>query len=242
MPVRKVSEAKFKFNFMVYGDSGVGKTLLSGSAFDVPELNPMLFISVEGGEYTLRKSYSEIDVVRVNSWAELQGVYEDLKSTNYYRSAVIDSLTEVQKIGMSYTMQRRRGDDDMAIPEIKDWGINIEQTRNFVRKVRDLEGVSTIFTALAKSDTDKRTGLTRKKPYLDGKLADEVAGFLDIVTYLYVEEVNKVNKRILLTETMPGFVAKDRSALLPAQIVNPTMPIIFNYLTGKVTENNDVQA
>lgn len=241
LPILKVSETKLNFNFLVYGDSGTGKTRLAGSAIEVADLNPILLLDVEGGTLTLRSTYPGIDTIRIDSWAKLQRVYDILKLGQHgYKTIIVDSLTEVQKLGMDHTMDTRHGDDELAVPEIKEWNINIEQTRKFVRLCRDLENVNTIFTALVRVDTDKRSGLARKKPMLSGKVADEVAGFLDIVTYLYVEEVNGESIRILLTGTRPGTVAKDRSNALPLQIANPTMSTIYQLINGKVTE--DVQA
>ena len=236
LPVRKVFETKFKFNLLIYGSSGAGKTRLAGSAFEVEELNPLLFCDIEGGGLTLRSTYPDVETVRVNSWIDLKNVYDDLKLGKHgYRTVILDSLTEMQKLGMDHTMAVRHAGDDLSVPEIKEWNINVEQVRKYVRAFRDLHGVNVIFTALERIDIDKRTQLSRSKPSLSGKVADEVAGFLDIVTHLRVEEVDGVNTRILLTANTPGKVAKDRSNLLPMQLANPTMLEIFNFINGKVT-------
>lgn len=244
LPVRKVSETVLKFNFMVYGLSGVGKTRLSGSAFDVPELCPILLLNIEGGDLTLRGLWPDIEAVRITSWDQLKRVYETLKQGNHgFKTVILDSVTEMQKLGMDHTMFQRHGSDDLAVPEIKEWNINVEQVRKFVRAFRDLENVNVIITALERVDIDKRTQLSRKKPSLSGKVADEVAGFLDIVTYLYVGDVDGENCRILLTGNTPGVVAKDRSDRLPLQMINPTMSEIYNYISsGKKEVSNDVQA
>lgn len=243
LPIRKVKDSNFKFNFLVYGLSGAGKTRLVGSSFDVPELNPILMLNIEGGELTLRSTYPDVEAVRITSWPQIKKLYDSLKAGDYYyKTIIIDSVTEMQKFNMDHTMLSRHGDNDLAVPEIKEWNINVENTRKYIRLFRDLEDVNVIFTALERIDTDKRTGLSRKKPSLSGKVADEVAGFLDIVTYLYVEEVDGENKRILLTGNTPSVVAKDRSNLLPLQILNPTMTDIYNFINGKVSEDNVIQA
>lgn len=243
LPIRKVSETVPKFNMLVYGQSGAGKTRLLGSTFEVEELSPMLLIDIEGGGLTLQTTYPDVETVRVKSWAKLKEIYEQLKLGNHgYKTVGIDSLTEAQKMGMDFTMDTRHPGQELAVPEIKEWNINVEQVRKFVRLFRDLEGVNTIFTALERVDVDKRTQLSRRKPSLSGKVADEVAGFLDIVTFLYVEEIEKVNTRILLTGNTASTVAKDRSNLLPLQIPNPTMSTIYDYIKGKVKIEDDIQA
>lgn len=238
LPVYTVQEKELKFNFLVYGESGVGKTRLCGSVRDVPELCPALLLDIEGGGLTLRSIYPDIECVRIDSWTKLQTVYKRLKDNNEhsYRTIIIDSVTEMQKIGMDHTMQVRKGGDDLSVPELKEWNINIEQVRRYVRLFRDLEGVNTLFTALVRVDVDKRTSLSRKKPSLSGKVADEICGFLDIVTYLGMEEVEGVNTRILQTGNTPGTVAKDRSNYLPMLMANPTMADIYNHINRKAAQ------
>lgn len=232
LPIYEVRDKEPKFNFLVYGESGVGKTRFCGSVCDVEELCPALMLDVEGGSLTLRSIYPRLECVRIDTWDKLKRVYSKLKQEpgHGYKTIILDSVTEMQKIGMDYTMLTRHGGDDLSVPEIKEWNINIEQVRKYVRAFRDLEGVNTLFTALVRVDVDKRTGLSRKKPSLNGKVADEVCGFLDIVTYLGMEEVDGVNTRILQTGNTPGTVAKDRSNFLPMLIANPTMTDIYKFI------------
>ena len=232
LPVYQVKDKEPKFNFLVYGESGVGKTRLLGSVHEVPELCPALLLDVEGGSLTLRNIYPELECVRIDTWEKLKKVYTRLKThpDHGYKTIILDSITEMQKIGMDYTMRIRKDGDDLNVPELKEWNINIEQVRKYVRAFRDLEGVNTLFTALVRVDVDKRSGLSRKKPSLNGKVADEVCGFLDIVCYLGMEEVEKVNTRILQTGNTPGTIAKDRSNYLPMLIANPTMMDIYKYV------------
>lgn len=232
LPITKISESKPFLNILIYGSSGVGKTRLAGSADDVPEMRKVLFIDVEGGTLTLQNSpYNGVDIVRVKSWADMQRVYDDLyRGTHGYTTVIIDSLTEIQKLSMDKIMRNLIEDNetrDADVPGIREWNINIEQTRKFVRLFRDLP-MHTIITALDKSEQNKRTGQIKRKPSLSGKVADEVAAFLDIVVYLYVKEVGDENKRLLLTYHTEDTVAKDRSGLLPPVIADPTMQIIYN--------------
>jgi hypothetical protein len=243
LSVAPVKDRLRTMNILIYGESGVGKSILSASADAVPEMRPVLVIDIEGGTLSLTHTYPEVHVVRVKSWKELQLLYNELHAGNHnYRTIVIDSLTETQKFGM-YSIMRdvieKDDERDPDIPSMREWGKNIEQTRRLVRGFRDLE-MNTIFTALAKSDKDQRTGTTTKKPYLSGKLADEVAAFLDIVVYYYVknvqEEGNTVTKRLLLTTATDTLVAKDRSGKLPMVIESPTMKTIYKATVATTEE------
>lgn len=240
LPISKVKEQEPYFNMLVYGESGVGKTRLAGSSDAVPEMRRVLFIDVEGGSLTLKSCYPEVDVLRVKSWSDMQNVYDELYLNQHgFNTIVIDSLTEIQKMSMDKIMRRRVEENEEAdadVPGIREWNINLEQTRKFVRLFRDLP-VNTIFTALVKLDKNMRTGATRRKPSLSGKVADEVAAFLDIVVYLYSKEVGDENKRMLLTGQTEDTVAKDRSNHLPMIIEDPTMETLFKHINRGVITN-----
>lgn len=223
-------------NALIYGQSGVGKTQLAGSADAVPEMRPVLFIDVEGGALTLTNSYPDAEVVRVTTWTEMQNLYYELGRCEHpYRTIVLDSLTEIQKFSMMQIMKdliKKEPDRDPDIPSLREWGKNIEQIRLFVRAFRDLP-VNTIFTALEKTDKDPKTGTWYTRPGLPGKAGAEIAAFLDLVLYYYVKNVKKgdevVRERLLLTGATETQVAKDRSNNLPLVLQNPTMQDIYDY-------------
>lgn len=229
LAIKRVKENTPYFNMLVYGESGSGKTTLAGSADAVPEMRRVLFVDVEGGTLSLRSRYPDVEVVRVKTWSEMTGVYNDLSVGNHgFSTIVIDSLTECQKMSMDKILRAKMEDNEEPsdVPGIREWNINIEQTRRFVRLFRDLP-VNTIFTALSKSDKNMKTGASRRKPSLSGKVADEVAGFLDIVTYLYMKDIEGVNTRVLLCGQTEDTVAKDRTDKLPLTLPNPTMSEIW---------------
>jgi len=236
LPIQRVSQGAPLINMLVYGESGIGKTRIAGSADAVPAMRRVLLIDVEGGTLTLRDTYPEVETVRVKTWAEMQGVYDALFAGNHgYTTIIIDSITEIQKMSMAAVMRRLMEEDGTPgndIPSLREWGINLEQTRKFVRAFRDLP-VNTVFTALVKTDKNPRNGAIKRKPSLSGKLSDEIAGFLDIVVYLYAKEINGEHKRILLCGQTEDTVAKDRSNKLPMLIEDPTMTNIWELLHNK---------
>lgn len=220
------------FNGIFYGFSGVGKTLLAGSAAAVEALSPVLFIDLEGGTLTLREKYPQVDVVRVKTWKEMQNVYDELYESMPYKTVVMDSLTETQKFGMYLIMLdvvRDDPDRDPDIPGLRDWGKNIEQTRKLVRAFRDLP-CNTIFTALNAEEKDKKSGLTLNRPSLSGKLKDEVAAFVDVVGYLYMKEVDEEQKHLMLFQQTDTTIAKDRSNKLPIVMEEPSMQKIYDIM------------
>lgn len=235
--VEKVIERVPTFNMLIYGKSGVGKTRLAGSALQVPEMREILIVDIEGGTLTLRKDFPTAPVVRVQSWTDMQKVYDALFAGGHgFKTVVLDSLTEIQKFNMSEIMRNLIDDNenrDPDVPSLREWGKNLEQTRRFVRAFRDLP-LNVIFTALLREDKD-RAGKPINLPSLSGKMAQEVAAFLDIVLYYSVKEVpddegGTRTARVLQSVATESTTAKDRSGLLPPVLIDPTMTDLYDII------------
>ena len=243
LAVTKVVNRSNFLNIMVFGDSGVGKTHLAGSADDVPDLRPVIVIDFEGGTESLVRNFPNVEQVRVSSWPEMQKVYDELhRGQHGYQTVILDSLTEIQKFNMYTIMEELvadKPDREIDVPSMREWGRNLEQMRKFVRAFRDLP-MNTIFTALKKEDKNEKTGMVTTLPSLSGKLAGEVAAFLDVVVYYYMKSVTeddkKVDKRILLSAKTETIVAKDRTGTLPQVLVEPCMRDLFDLIHGNTTK------
>lgn len=239
--IQRVVERRPHFNMLVYGDSGTGKTYLAGTAYAVPEMQRMLFIDIEGGSLTLRKDFPNIETVRIESWKQMQELYDALRAGGHgFNTVALDSLTEIQKFNMDQIMLKLiEGNDerDMDVPSLREWGKNLEQIRRFVRAFRDLP-LNVIFTALRRIDKD-RLNRPINMPSLSGKMAGEVAAFLDIVLYYSIKEVDdpdgpgKKQLRVLQSAATESTTAKDRSGLLPPVMVGPTMEQLYDAIVRR---------
>src|SRR4051794_28795708 len=83
LKVQPVAEQDKFLNVLIYGESGAGKSRLSGSASKVAEMSPVLLLDFEGGTLSLRDIYPAVEVVRITSFSQLQGVYNDLYSAKH---------------------------------------------------------------------------------------------------------------------------------------------------------------
>jgi hypothetical protein len=243
LKIAPVSEHPPFINMLIYGEPGAGKTVLAGSADAVAEMSPVLVADVEGGAFSLRAFYPKVDVVRVTSIMDLANILEALKAgESEYKTVVLDSLTEIQKMVMSVIMQQVVIEDperDPDIPSIREWGKNSEQIRKIVRRFRDLP-MNVIFTALLDSDKDPKTNKVKHYPSLPGKLKREIPGFVDIVAFLYNKDVQLEgddearDHRLLLTKSTESHICKDRSNNLEPVMADPDMISIHRAVLGDV--------
>lgn len=246
--VKPPAESVEFLNLLIYGEPGVGKTLLAGSAADHKDTAPVLFLDVEGGVTTLRKR-TDIDVVQIRDVEKIVAIHDELQKHKGggYKTVVIDSLSELQKIDMRSVMtdeyNRARNPDtlDKDVPTQRAWGKSLERLRRIIRAYKDLP-VHTIMTTLVNSTTDEQTNVTSYHPALPGKMRGEAPGFFDVVGYLRVKEEQNgaVRRRLLQVTASSKVIAKDRTNALgydkdgvsTGVIYDPTIPDIWHAIAN----------
>jgi len=234
-------------NLLLYGDPGVGKTLFCGTAIDLEETSPVLFLDCEAGTRTLASPrFSAIDVKTVKRIKDMSLIYNELEKEDYYKTVIIDSLGELQRLDMNDIMReqfnRKPETTDIDVPSVREWGKTQVHIRNIVRAYRDLP-CNTLFTCHAKTSVeDESTGYVKFLPSLPGKLATEIAGFVDIVGYMYVkaERVVLPDKtqeerfvRKMLFQSNGTYMCKDRTDALGQVVEEPTVPKLWSIIQGE---------
>jgi phage nucleotide-binding protein len=200
---------------LIYGEPGVGKTTLAGSA------PSPLVIDVERGSRSLLNIGNPVDVLEFRSIEQVEATIQYAKNGNTafdkYETIVFDSITE---------MQARLIDQQLRIlgagaPVYKaDWGVygeNTQRLRMLISAFRDIEK-NLICTAHAKLEKDEQTGLNVVRPQLTPGLAKTVVGIFDIVGYL---RINTKGERVLRVQPSKTVLAKSRLSL-PDEITSPT--------------------
>lgn len=240
--VKPPLETILYLNLLVYGEPGAGKTYLCGTAQDSEDTKPILFLDVEGGSVTLRRR-QDVDVVQIRTMDQLIGVGNELfRNPGYYRTVIIDSLTELQKLDMRTVMREAKDKSpnperiDEDIPHQQAWGKSGVRMSRIVRFFKDLP-VNTIMTCLVNTewendDKNKQTDIVKLYyPSLPGKLRSEIPGYFDIVGLL----VANANTQGQITRTLQvaktkKVVAKDRTSSLGLIVQEPSIPTLWSMI------------
>lgn len=164
-----------------------------------------------------------------------------------YRTVILDSLSELHK----YLVYKWTGIDvgttklDEEIEKMENWQQAQEQFRLLIRSFRDLP-MNVIFVSAEAIEPNERN--KKKNPHagqslpkLAGQMAGDVAGFIDIVGYLYREIVpgGDTHRYLYLGAGYEGWISKHRFENLPdlEYVEDPTLTSILD-LARKDAENN----
>lgn len=235
-------------NLMVYADSGTGKTVFGGSD------DRVLFIAPEdSGTISAKRHGSKADKWPVQSWNDLLEAYEYLydqieeNGSLPYDWIVIDSLTEMQYMAMSYVLKKGvedRPTKDPEVPEIQDWQRYYIIFEKMVRAFNDLD-VNVLYTALARKVEDAE-GEDFYVPDIQGKdylLAMKIASLMTSFGQMVIElqpqidaEGNETGKKVRRrriywedTETSRG---KDRTRALAPTTDGLTLKAVRRKIEG----------
>lgn len=167
-------------NLLVYGDSGIGKTVFAGSDDEV------LFIAPEdNGTLSAKRFGSNAKKWKVVRWNDIVASYTWLASleTIPFNWVVLDSLTEMQQMCMRHILEeavRNNPARDPDVPQLQDWQPYFEKVRKMIKLFNALP-VNCLFTAL-QQDEENEDGEKVVLPMMQGKgtqYAKQVASWMD---------------------------------------------------------------
>lgn len=221
---------------LVYGDSGMGKTLLAAT------MPAPVLISAESGLLSLKPKNVErvfgladpsvtynMPVILVRNVDDLTEAYNWCLKANearQFQSVGLDSLTEIAEVVLN-NAKRQVKDPRQAYGEL------IEKMETLIRAFRDLPGKHVYMAAKMEPMKDELTGIVRFGPSMPGaKLGPKLPYYFDEVFRLAVNKDGQGNPyRYFQTQPDLQFVAKDRSGAL-ASIERPHLSHCFSKILG----------
>lgn len=216
----------------VYGEAGMGKTLLAATA---PQ--PVI-LAVEAGLLSLRKQNIEkvfgvgtagitydIPVIKINTYEDLVDAYNwcsNPANGQYWQTALLDSVTEIAEVILNHA-KRSSKDPRQA------YGDLIDKMGDTIRKFVKIPGKHVVFNAKMEPFKDEFTGITRMLPMMPGaKLGPKFAYEFDEVFRMGVnKDAQGQPFRFFQTQPDLQYVAKDRSGALAA-MEYPHLGYVFN--------------
>ena len=197
MQIKTFNAIDHKIKAVVYGASGTGKTVFWWTA---PK---PIFASAEG--WLLSIAGKNPAFVEIRSLKDLQDLHDYLKTqTHEFETVVIDSITEINDI-IKLDIEKRTG----RSMQVQDWWELSKKIKWILRWFRDLP-MHTLFIAQESVEKDEDK-VTKIVPSLNGKAATEIAYFMDIVWYLFID---KAGERKMITAPNEKLLTKDRTSLI----------------------------
>jgi hypothetical protein len=123
--------------------------------------------------------------------------------------------------------------------ELQDYGTNTQEMRHLIRQFRDLE-MHVGFVALEKREQDD-DGKVTYGPDLTAKLAEDLAGFVDIVchTFTLAQGDDEEPEYWGLFRASGKYTAGDRFKALPPRLINPSFDRVIAYVNGDLDVESD---
>lgn len=204
MQVKSTKDIKpTKINMLIIGESGAGKTTLAKTL-----TGKTIVVSLESGLLSL-KDY-DIDYVELeerNKLGSLRSILEEIKKSDY-ENIYFDSLTEIAQCFVEDATKEYPEDSK----NFKKWGLYNETFMKFLKYTRDMDK-NVFYTCLQKPDKDD-VGRKDFLPDIPGSISKRVGAHMDFVFYLKIFTKEGEKARALLTSSIEGYAAKDRSGKL----------------------------
>lgn len=212
---------------IIYGPSGVGKSMLAASSDEIEDFNKVLIVDVEGSAAGIGRMYPNVDVIRADTFEKLEDIRQSLlRDEHPYKTVIFDTLNVAQDRAIAHFTEKFSG---YAI-----WGEVNKWTVNFVREFHHSD-MLVFFIAHEKRDKDDTTGRIETTLRLKGQSLAEVPTVVDLVGYMNWEIDGEGNlQRCLIVDKNPAIVTKNRFGL-DSKIYNPTLLEIQTQIIAKAS-------
>lgn len=259
LPTRPVSDVTGNGSFVLYGQSGTGKTTIAAT---FP--GPVLIADIKDRGTDSVSDAEDCEVMEVESWDDFEMIYwflKNKKNRGKYNTLVIDTVSQLQQLAVLKILESKKKSTDRAgdwgTMTKKDWGDVSSMMKEWITNLRDLRGIKIVFIAQHRvfnvgDDTDEEEML---QPEVGPRLSPSIAAHLNAEAYLVgntfikmktvIEKDQKGRRRekqkpiyCLRVGPNPIYVTKVRkpkSIILPDVIVDPTYEKIMSSL--KETRN-----
>ncbi len=257
--MKRVNQDNEFLRILFVGRSGSGKTRTAYSAALDPRTGPVLGLDARGQPRSIRAYNPQPDILRLEGLQDITAAYRWLKAGQPqnsfakqwglnpgepYRAVVVDGWSEINR----WVVLRASGNagkdagDDMALTEIKEYGVILAQTLSMVEMFYDLP-IHVICTVLEQEYTNIRNQRTYNRLLISGQARDQIASYAEIVGRLtHIEkisaqlrealknEIDEETTRIAIFKPSASSDNKDQTGCLGDVMVDPTIQKIMDLI------------
>lgn len=232
--ITKLSQGASFRNWLIYGDSGVGKTVLGGTAPNA------LFLTTEAeGTESARAFGSTADEWRCDTWEDLQEAFDWLKASGHkeYDWAIVDSLSEMEELAwrshLEAMVKAKPGTRSVDKPALEDYQIIGNRIKRLVDKFNRLP-MNVLYTAQVMRRTvedEDGDDVELRQPLVgstrNGVISQKVCGMVTLVGLLVPTKPDEDNDipagRRLWVAGSERYLAKDRHDTFDRYIQDPNI-------------------
>jgi len=227
-------------NWCVYGNSGVGKSVLAGTA-----PNALFLSSDVGGTESARNLGSTAKELPVNSWEEFLEYNDWIVRGNAHEEfqyVIVDTVDELEELcWQSQLVNEELKRASRYQPNKGDYPVVWRKLRDELMRL-NRSPVNVIYLAhvmhIDRESEDGEDTVTLAMPEMGSRKRGDLSGYfcaqMGLVGYMR-EVVNEGGQtdRHLMTRSGPRWIAKDRTTAFGAGIVNPTIPGMLAAVSAK---------
>jgi hypothetical protein len=230
----QVHEGKFdplNIKFLVYGESGAGKTVFASTWPDV------VFLDIDKGMSSVNKNIFRFPI---DYWEDLVDVSTYLAYGEHpFKTIVIDSVNEMQNLSLRSVVSRfstvKRAYESLA--GVGDYGKMLDDVDKALRFFKSIRGNLVLIAQVAPREYETDP----VRPLLTGKNSPRaITQMMDVVGFLDKTESASPNPGGGKLRTMMfdgvGYVVKDRSGTLPAKVEDPSYGSLMKYWERRVSK------
>ncbi len=229
------SEQITQLKVMIYSNPGAGKTHLIGG---IPN---SLMIDSEQGNIVLTPDIIAPGMKRIpfKSFYQLDMLTEYIANRDpnfdWAKTLTLDTVSTIHKDGLGEVKDQQHKLIGNSVnrykAETEDHTENNEHIRRIIREFIKRTDRNLVLTAHARFLEPKGQD-ARTFPDFSEKLANTIAGMMDIVGYLYETELDGKPARVLKVRPSSGIAAKTRVTTMPDNIIDPTWEKILEYVAS----------